>query len=64
MLVTLREDLHRRDVVLLVAKSIGQVRDVVSTADLPRDVPERYNTIDEAVAAAEQEIHGPTRATS
>jgi sulfate permease, SulP family len=52
MLVALRERLEARGIQLLVAKSIGQVRDVVATAEAGADVPGRYDTVDEAVAAA------------
>jgi sulfate permease, SulP family len=52
MLVALRERLAARGIQLLVAKSIGQVRDVVATAEAAADVPGRYDTIDAAVAAA------------
>ena len=53
MLVSLRSDLERRNISLLLAKSIGQVRDVVTTAEPARDVPGRYETIDDAVAAVQ-----------
>ena len=52
MLVALRERLEARGIQLLVAKSIGQVRDVVATAEPGADVPGRYDTVDEAVSAA------------
>jgi sulfate permease, SulP family len=52
MLVSVRERLGRRGVRLLIAKSIGQVRDVVSTAEPGAELPERYDTVDGAVAAA------------
>ena len=52
MLVALRARLDARGIQLLVAKSIGQVRDVVATAEPGADLPGRYDTVDEAVAAA------------
>jgi high affinity sulfate transporter 1 len=53
MLVSLRADLERQGVGLLLAKSVGQVRDVMTTAEPPADVPDRYESVDAAVAAAE-----------
>jgi len=52
MLIALRARLSERGIQLLVAKSIGQVRDVVATAEPRADVPGRYDTVDAAVAAA------------
>jgi SulP family sulfate permease len=52
MLVALRERLAHRHIQLLVAKSIGQVRDVVRAAEPIADVPGRYDTIDQAVSVA------------
>lgn len=52
MLATLRTDLERRGVALLIAKSIGQVRDVVSTAESVDVIAGRYPSVDAAVAAA------------
>jgi high affinity sulfate transporter 1 len=52
MLIALRSRLSERGIQLLVAKSIGQVRDVVATAEPGADVPGRYDTVDAAVAAA------------
>ncbi|TQM61847.1 SulP family inorganic anion transporter [Humibacillus xanthopallidus] len=52
MLVALRDRLAERGIQLLVAKSIGQVRDVVATAEPGADVPGRYDSIDAAIKAA------------
>ena len=53
MLVTLTRDLELRGVRLLIAKTIGQVRDVESKAVPAPDVPGRYDSIDEAVASVD-----------
>jgi hypothetical protein len=58
MLIALRARLSERDIRLLVAKSIGQVRDVVTTAEPGADVPGRYDTVDAAVAAARTRATG------
>jgi anti-anti-sigma factor len=63
MLVTLRERLATRGIQLLVAKSIGQVRDVVATAEPEADVPGRYNSISAAVAAARATTATPAHPT-
>ncbi|WP_433365019.1 SulP family inorganic anion transporter [Actinoplanes sp. CA-142083] len=50
MLAGMAEELERRHMSLLLAKSIGQVRDVLHTADTPA-TPQWYPTIDDAVSA-------------
>jgi SulP family sulfate permease len=57
MLIALHARLSERSIQLLVAKSIGQVRDVVATAEPGADVPGRYDTVDAAVAAARAQTH-------
>jgi len=52
MLVALRGRLAERGVGLLLAKSIGQVRDVVATAEPGSEVPRRFDTVDAAVTEA------------
>lgn len=52
MLVALRARLAEHGVQLLVAKSIGQVRDVVTTAEPGAELPGRYDTVDAAVTDA------------
>jgi anti-anti-sigma regulatory factor len=62
MLVALRERLAARGIQLLVAKSIGQVRDVVATAEPAADVAGRHDTIDGAVTAARSAAASAPRA--
>ena len=52
MIVTLRQDLERRDVALYLAASIGQVRDVIDRAEEGSALPPMFDSVDEAVAAA------------
>jgi hypothetical protein len=52
MLVALRERLAERGIQLLMAKPIGQVRDVVATAEPAADFTGRHDSIDAAVNAA------------
>jgi sulfate permease, SulP family len=54
MLATLREDLDRRGITLVLAKSVGQVRDVIATSEESTAAPARYGSIDGAVTAARQ----------
>ncbi|WP_370618635.1 SulP family inorganic anion transporter [Mumia sp. Pv 4-285] len=53
MLVTLRADLERRGVLLLVAQSLGQVRDVLRTSQEESGLPEAHPSVDDAVVAAQ-----------
>jgi anti-anti-sigma factor len=58
MLATLAEDLDQRDVRLLLARDIGQVRDILrSVIDNPA-VARHYPTVQAAVAAAQQRTEG------
>jgi sulfate permease, SulP family len=52
MLVALRDRLEQREIQLLVAKPIGQVRDVVATAEPAADFTGRHDSLDAAVRAA------------
>ena len=52
MLDQLSADLGREHVQLLVAKSVGQVRDMLRASGVLQDLGGLYPTIDEAVAAA------------
>ena len=52
MLVALRDRLAERGIQLLVVKPIGQVRDVVATAEPSADFTGRHDSVDAAVAAA------------
>jgi MFS superfamily sulfate permease-like transporter len=52
MLAQLARDLERKQVQLLVAKSVGQVREMLRAAGVLDDLGGLYQTIDEAVAAA------------
>jgi len=51
MLVMLKRDLARDGVDLALAKSVGQVRDVIGAAEPADDFPHAYPTIDEALAS-------------
>ena len=55
MLATLAEDLRRRDVRLLLARDIGQVRDVLSSAIDDPAIANFYPTVRAAVAAAQKQ---------
>jgi sulfate permease, SulP family len=66
MLVVLRDRLAERGIQLFMAKSIGQVRDVVATAEPAADFAGRYDSVDAAVSAARAgaarsgaPLHGP-----
>ena len=50
MLIQLRSDLHRMGAELVLAENIGQVRDVLATAE-PEGEPPLYPTIETALAA-------------
>ena len=54
MLAQLADRLGRQGVTLLVARHIGQVRDVLLTAGATDQLRRVYPTIDAAVAAARQ----------
>jgi sulfate permease, SulP family len=54
MLATLSEDLRRRDVRLLLARDIGQVRDVISSAIDDPALANFYPSVRAAVAAAQE----------
>ncbi|MFF5076566.1 SulP family inorganic anion transporter [Actinoplanes sp. NPDC000266] len=51
MLATLRDELDRRNIRLLLAKSVGQVRDVLRTSPSAAREATQFPTIDEAVAS-------------
>jgi sulfate permease, SulP family len=62
MLIALAAELRRRDVQLLVAQGIGQIRDVLRHAGRDDDVLQTvYPTVDSAIASVEQSPrdHGP-----
>jgi MFS superfamily sulfate permease-like transporter len=63
MLVSLRDRLAERGIQLLVAKSIGQVRDVVATAEPAADFAGRYDSVDAAVSAARARARDTTLPT-
>jgi SulP family sulfate permease len=59
MLATLAEDLAQRNVRLLLARDIGQVRDILrSVIDNPAIITHYYPTIQAAVAAAQKRTEG------
>ncbi|MGH1562301.1 SulP family inorganic anion transporter [Mumia sp. DW29H23] len=58
MLVTLRTDLERSGVRLLLAQGIGQVRDVLRKSQEQSGLPPAYASVDEAVAAARAVLDG------
>lgn len=59
MLEQLRDELRRRGVVLLLARDIGQVRDVLrASGDGPAEQP-IYDTVDEAVQVARKQHEPP-----
>jgi SulP family sulfate permease len=59
MLATLAEDLAQRNVRLLLARDIGQVRDILrSVIDNPAIITHYYPTVQAAVAAAQQRTEG------
>jgi len=58
MLAALSEELRTRGVRLLVARDVGQFRDVLTHAPTRADLHHRYATIDEAVRAASQRQPG------
>jgi F0F1-type ATP synthase membrane subunit c/vacuolar-type H+-ATPase subunit K len=59
MLATLAEDLAQRNVRLLLARDIGQVRDILrSVIDNPAIIAHYYPTVQAAVAAAQQRTEG------
>ena len=59
MLAELSEELGRRGVRLLIAREVGQVRDVVRRAGGDPSAQHVYPTIEAAVAAAQADEGGP-----
>ena len=55
MLADLEEDLGRRGVRLLLARDVGQVRDVLRQADVGDELVRVYPTVQEAVEAASRD---------
>jgi len=58
MLVELADDLDRRGIRLLLARDIGQVRDLLEAAGAGSLVAQTYPTVEQAVAASERD-QGP-----
>ncbi len=57
MLLDLADDLHARGIALVVARSVGQVRDLVGPNITPRDVRIRFSpSVHEAVATARKGV--------
>jgi hypothetical protein len=52
VLADLAQDLRRREIRLLVARDVGQVRDVLRRVEVPEIAVGVYPTVDAAVAAA------------
>jgi sulfate permease, SulP family len=51
MLTQLTADLGRQQVPLVVARDVGQVRDMLALADQPGGAPEYYPSVQDAVNA-------------
>ena len=60
MLSQLAKDLARQQVQLLLAKSVGQVRDLLQSSGVLTELGELYPTIDAAVAAARAASPSPS----
>ena len=58
MLIALAAELRRRDIALLVAHGIGQIRDVLQHAGRDDDVLQTvYRTVDDAIASVDRSPH-------
>jgi high affinity sulfate transporter 1 len=58
MLIALAAELRRRDIALLVAHGIGQIRDVLRHAGRDDDVLQTvYRTVDDAIASVDRSSH-------